>query len=126
MADIQAADDVNLTNNQPASGAVTVAAAPAPAVDYSGAVSTGTPTRAGGAFSATLTVNNGPVGGSSTVYWSVYASPGDTVINAGDKLVGSGSFAACGRLGQLRAAADQQQLACGHGQLLPGGPDPGG
>ncbi len=126
VAVLSAVDEIDAAGNQPSDGPVAVVAAPAPAVDYSGTVSTGTPTRAGGSFSATLTVNNGLVGGASTVYWSVYASPGDTVINAGDKLVGSGSFAALGRFGQLGGAADQQQLARGHGQLLPGSADPGG
>ena len=103
VAVISATDEIDAAGNQPSDGPVAVAAAPAPAVDYSGTVSTGTPTRAGGSFSATLTVNNGPVGGSSTVYWSVYASPGDTVINAGDKLVGSGSFAGLGASGSSGA-----------------------
>ncbi len=100
VADIQAADDVNLTNNQPASGAVVVTPAPIPAPDYGGTVSTGTPTRAGGSFNATLTINNGSViGGSSTVYWSVYASLGDTIVDGTDKLVGSGILAALGPSG---------------------------
>ncbi len=94
VADIQAADDVNLTNNQPASGAVAVSAPPAPAVDYSGALTAGAPTRAGASFTASLTITNGPAApGSSTVYWSVYASPGNATYEPGvDILVGSGSL----------------------------------
>ena len=92
VADIQASDDVNAGNDQPSSGAVTVSL---PA-DYSGVLSAGTPTRAGGSFTSSLTISNGAAAGSRTVYWSVYASLGNTTIEAGDKLVGSGSLAGLG------------------------------
>jgi hypothetical protein len=95
IADIFAGDDGNTANNQSASASVAVTAPPVPNVDYSGTLGAGAPTRAGGAFSSSLTISNGgSSAGSSTVYWSVYASLGDTVIDAGDKLVGSGSLAA--------------------------------
>ena len=100
VADIQAADDVNLTNNQPASGAVVVTPAPIPAPDYSGTVSTGAPTRAGGSLQRHADgQQRAAVGGASTVYWSVYASLGDTIVDGGDKLVGSGILAALGPSG---------------------------
>jgi hypothetical protein len=75
-------------------------------VDYSGTVSTGAPTRAGGSFTASLTVNNDAAAiGGSTVYWSVYASLGNTTIDAADKLVGSGNFPGLLPLGSSGALA---------------------
>ncbi len=94
IADIFAGDDGNTGNNCSASAAVAVTAPPTPNVDYGGTLSGGSPTRAGSSFSASLTISNGgAAAGSRTVYWSVYASLGDTGIDAGDKLVGSGSIA---------------------------------
>jgi hypothetical protein len=103
VADIQALDDVNPANDQPASSAVTVTPS-AVLVDYSGSMSAGAPTRAGGAFTASLMITNGSAAaGSCTVYWNVYASLGDTTIDGGDKLVGSGSFPGLGAGGSSGA-----------------------
>jgi hypothetical protein len=64
------------------------------ASDYSGVVAHTGGTTAGAGFTGTLTISNiggaYALGGSQDLYWNVYASLGDLVISADDKVVGSG------------------------------------
>jgi plastocyanin len=88
---ISAADDVNATNDQGFSGVVTVTSiSPVytinPVPPPAGSI-------AGQAVSGTFTIQNGgTAAGSATVTWQVYASLGDSVYNAGDVLLDSGSI----------------------------------
>ena len=89
MAQILADDESTPANNTPSSAVVAVGA-----TDYSGVVAHTGGTTAGAGFTGTLTISNiggaYALAGSQDLYWNVYASLGDTVISADDKVVGSG------------------------------------
>lgn len=91
---IRSTEDTDSLNDTGTSASPISVNSPAPAaIDYSGTLAPPTGNRAGGPLSGALTiVNSGSSAGVDTIYWSVYVSKGDTNIDAGDKLVGSGSI----------------------------------
>jgi hypothetical protein len=89
LAEIFATDDANTANNRPAPASVIVGA-----VDYSGSVSFGAGATANRPFNGTLTITNGGNrNGAAAVSCTVYASLGNTTIDAADKVVYSGTIA---------------------------------
>jgi hypothetical protein len=86
---ISAVDDLVTANNRSAGSAITLNLP-----NYSGTVAHSSGTTAGAAFTGSLTIDNiGLADGSQDISWSVYASLGDAVIDAGDKLVDTGTIA---------------------------------
>jgi hypothetical protein len=94
VVEVASGDDGVAGNNVGASVLIPVSPR---SIDYVvPAVSNTGPTIAGGAVAATFTVrNSGGAGGSSTVYWSAYASA-DATLDAGDYLLARGTTAALG------------------------------
>jgi hypothetical protein len=104
IADLYAGDDANGANDQPVSGLVSVGA-----VDYTGSVTPSTGTTANRPFTGSLTINNvGTRAGAAPWTWTVYASLGNTSIDAADKVVGSATIA-----GGLPAGGTSGPLAFG-------------
>jgi hypothetical protein len=97
IVDVWADDeDPAATPNDNSSGAFTVATYD---IDYQvGSITTaGTPASAGSSISESVTIQNvGTDAGVATVYWTAYASPGNTTLEAGDMVIDSGSIAALG------------------------------
>jgi len=85
---VASADDLTVGNNTSTGVPVTLALP-----DYSSAVAFGSGTTAGGAFTGTLTIDNlSSAPGALDLTWSVYASLNNKAIDAGDKLVASGTI----------------------------------
>ncbi len=95
LVKVAAADDMNPTNDVGASAVVPVVA---PDVNYSvTAVNNTGLLVSGGPLAGNFTLHNGgSVTGIQTVHWTVYASPGNAIIDASDTVVASGSVAALG------------------------------
>jgi hypothetical protein len=96
LVEVSAADEPtgNTANNEASEGFSIIR----PDVDYvvTGLTNTGTPAGTGSAISESLTIQNqGTDPGGSTVNWDVYASS-DTVLQAGDTPVASGTVGALG------------------------------
>ncbi len=88
---VSSTEDVNAANDSTTSSAVAVTAI-APAYTIT-AVPLPTGSLTGQAVSGTFTIQNtGTAAGTSAVNWQVYASLGDSIYNAGDVLLGSGSI----------------------------------
>lgn len=92
---VSAADDLSVGNNTSAGIPLTLTLP-----DYTGALSDISGTTASRPFTFNLTItNNGLSKGSSIVTWNVYASLGDKVISADDKVVASGTIPVVSALG---------------------------
>jgi hypothetical protein len=86
---VAAADDLAADDNITNPGIPVTLTLP----DYTGPVVHDSGTTAGAAFSGRITIDNvGTADGSQDVFWSVYASLGDTNIDMGDKIVGTGTI----------------------------------
>ncbi len=93
---ISAVDDINAANNASAALPVTLRLP-----NYQGALVWNSGQVAGESFAATLSIDNlGPEDGAEDVIWTVYASLGDTAVDANDKIVAADSIS-----GGMAAAA---------------------